>query len=78
MKGLQKLIEKWREKRMSLINPDGLDEWSDVGFDEPPDGYGTVTEWLEADDEGQMGAEQQVEIQVIDEILADLNELAGT
>jgi hypothetical protein len=65
-----KLIQKWRDRRKAIINPDGF-TWDDIGFDEPPEGYSSVDEYLENDPEQERDAEDQIELRIIDEVLED-------
>ena len=67
----QKLIKKWEKERESIINPDGLENWDEIGFDEAPKGYSSVSEWLENNEEFDEG--DQARLAMIAEILDDLN-----
>jgi hypothetical protein len=69
------LIKKWEGHLKALINPDGMKEWSDLGFDNPPDGYKSVDDFLENDPEAEWDAEHQVEMRVVKEFLDDLRNL---
>jgi hypothetical protein len=71
---VEDLIKKYEKKIKGIINPDDSQDWSDIGFDEAPEGYDTVDEFLEGEgcelDEGG-----QTALQCYHEILENLQEL---
>ena len=75
----KQLIEKWKQQHDSIINPDGIDKWEDLGFDEPPDGYEntpeSVQKYMERGEDAEWDEGEQTSLQLIGEFLEDLNNL---
>lgn len=69
----EELIQKYEEQLVWIINPDGMTEWDEIGFNEAPEGYETVYDWLKINGEFDEG--QQTEISCIQEFLEDLKSL---
>lgn len=74
---VQKLLEKYEKAKIDIINPDNFDDWNDIGFDEPPDDFESINEYLEADPEGELGYERTLQLNEIDNFINDLKELLG-
>lgn len=67
------LIEKYEQMKKEIVNPDEFESWEDLGFDEKPDKWETINQFLEADtgfDEGE-----QISLRLIGEFLDDLKQL---
>lgn len=71
----EKLIKKWNDYRKYIINPDGLASWDDLGFDEAPEGFDSVDEYLENGEESEFDEREQVELEMVDKFLKDLKKL---
>jgi hypothetical protein len=71
----KQLIKRWEEKRKDLINPDNFTSWDDLGFDEAPEGYESIDDYLETDPEIEHDEREQITLEIIDEILDDLRKL---
>lgn len=70
---IKNLIEKYQKKIHETINPDNFQSWDEIGFDEKPDGFDTIEEFLKNDntlDEGDQEA-----MRCYEEILEDLETL---
>ena len=61
---------RWKLERHNTINAADL-SWNDIGFDEKPEEFATVNEYLEK--EGELNTEQFAKITVIDQFLEDLD-----
>jgi len=70
---IQNRIEKLEEKRKNVLNPDDF-SWDDIGFDEKPEEWDTVEDFLEHGDFNGLDEETQVIIRCIDEELDELRE----
>lgn len=46
---LEDLIKEYEKKIKDVVNPDNIQSWGKLGFDEAPDGYETIEEFLEGD-----------------------------
>lgn len=66
---IKNLIEKWTEEKHKIINPSDLN-WDDLGFEEKPDDYKYVDDYLEKEDE--LNEEQFSKVTVINQFLEDL------
>ena len=74
----QELIEKYRLHRKAIINPDDITDWSDLGFDEPPDGYEDTPESIMdyLDREGQEFDEgEQLALGLVAEFIEELEKM---
>ena len=71
------LLAKWENQLRVIINPDDMKDWDELGFDEAPEGFKTVDDWLENSGEAEFDEGQQVEIRCIKEFLEDLEKLEG-
>jgi hypothetical protein len=71
-----KLIKKWEAHLKALINPDGITDWEDLGFDKKPDEFESVNDFLENDPEAEWDEGDQVEMRVVKEFLDDLRNLS--
>ena len=70
------LVKKYQEMRHNIINPDGMNEWSDLGFDEKPEGYDSVDDYLEHGEDTEFDETSQTELRLIAEFLEDLARLS--
>jgi len=41
------LVKKWENQLRVIINPDNMKDWDELGFDEAPEGFKSVDDWLE-------------------------------
>ena len=64
------LIDRWKDYRKSIINPDDL-SWEDLGFDSPPSKLKSIDDYLEE----EIDERSQAEIQMVDLFLEDLEQL---
>lgn len=67
------LIEKYKEKIQRLVNPDNFQDWSDIGFDEKPEDFDSIEDFLEQD--CTLDEEQQVSLTCYREFIEDLESL---
>jgi hypothetical protein len=70
---IRALIISYREKVNEIINPDNFQDWSDIGFDEKPEDFDTIEDFLEQD--CTLDEREQTSIALYREILEDLKTL---
>jgi len=66
------LIEKYKKELKIIIDP-GKYTWDNLDFNEKPEGYNTVFEYLEA--ETEFNENEQTEINLITEFINELENL---
>jgi hypothetical protein len=71
----ESLIKKYQEWKQNIINPDNITDWDDLGFDEAPEGFKSVDDYLEHSDDAEYDEGQQTELRIIDEFIDDLRKL---
>jgi len=69
------LIDKYEKSISDIINPDGITEWSEIGWDTPPDNFDSIEDYLFSEEELDEG--EQTAIRCYEEILEDLRTLTG-
>ena len=71
----QDIIEKWELYLRHVVNPDNFIFWSDLGFDEAPEGYTSIEEYMLNDPEQERDETEIAEIRMVYAFLDDLKNL---
>lgn len=70
---IKELVKKYQDLIHETINPDDQD-WNDIGFSGPQDGYDTVDDYIE-NEFGELDEGEQTDLRNYREFIEDLKEL---
>lgn len=70
---IKELIKKYRDLIHETINPDNQD-WEDIGFSGPQDGYDSVDDYIE-NEFGELDEGEQTDLRNYREFIEDLKNL---
>lgn len=72
---VKELIKKYEDLIHETINPDNQ-EWNDIGFSGPQEGYDSVDDYID-NEHGDLDEGEQTDLRNYREFIEDLKEIVG-